>query len=146
MRSNQVVVNVARNNCRISFRTNVLSFGERWLNKVTQMDDGEAHEENHIEKVPVLNTIFEDLISDASDLVKDLSWGVKTYLLFGLISILFGIQQLVYNLDVLQEQLYIPAVIAGIMMFSGTAQILNFVRLRKKYSRLFKVQEEFKKA
>ena len=110
------------------------------------MDDGEAHEENRIEKVPVLNTIFEDLITDASDLVKDLSWGVKTYLLFGLISILFGIQQLIYNLDVLQERLYIPAIIAGIMMFSGSAQILNFIRLRKKYSRLFKVQEEFKKA
>jgi len=41
-------------------------------------------EENNIEKVSMLNTIFEDLVTDASDLVKDLYWSVKTYMFFGL--------------------------------------------------------------
>jgi len=63
------------------------------------MEDEKTNEENHIKNIQVLNTIFEGLISDASDLVKDLSWGVKTYLFFGLISILFGIQELIYNID-----------------------------------------------
>ena len=114
--------------------------------KVMEMEDRKTNEKNHIKEIPVLNTIFEGLISDASDLVKDLSWGVKTYLFFGLISILFGIHELVSNIDVIQEQLYIPLFIAGALIFSGSAQILNFFRLRKKYSRLFKVQEELKKS
>lgn len=108
------------------------------------MEDREANKENSIEKVPVLNTIIEDLISDASDLVKDLSWSVKTYFLYGLIMILFGIQTLAYNIDFLQERLYIPLIITGIMIFSGSAQILHFFRLRSKYSRLFRAQEELK--
>jgi hypothetical protein len=36
------------------------------------MEDSEPNEENHVEKVPVLNKIFEGLISDASDLIRDL--------------------------------------------------------------------------
>ena len=114
--------------------------------KATNMEDGKTNEEDHVEKVPVLNKIFEGLVSDASELVRDLYWGVKTYLLFGLTSILFGIQELVYNIDLLEGRLYIPLFIAGAMIFSGSAQILNFFRLRKKYSRLFKVQEELKRS
>jgi len=103
-------------------------------------------EENNIEKVTVLNTIFEDLVTDASDLVKDLYWGVKTYMFFGLITILFGVQEIVYNIEVLQDRFYIPLFIGGIMLFSGAVQIINYFRLRSKYSRLFKVQSELKKA
>ncbi len=99
-----------------------------------------------LNKIPTLNTIFEGLISDASDLVKDLSWSVKTYFFYGLIMILFGIQGLAYNMDVLAERLYIPAIIAAVMIFAGVAQILNFVRLRKKYARLFQVQQDLTKA
>jgi hypothetical protein len=40
-------------------------------------------EKEDIEKISALNIIFEDLITDASDLVKDLFWGVKTYLFLG---------------------------------------------------------------
>ena len=40
-------------------------------------------EKEDIEKISALNIIFEDLINDASDLVKDLFWGVKIYLSFG---------------------------------------------------------------
>jgi uncharacterized membrane protein HdeD (DUF308 family) len=108
------------------------------------MDDEETHDEQ-IEKVTVLNTIFEGIITDASDLVKDLQWGVKTYMFFGLISILFGVQELVYYVAFLEGRLFsVPLVIAAVMIFSGSAQILNFVRLRKKYSRLFHVQEKLK--
>jgi hypothetical protein len=101
-------------------------------------------EENNMEKVAVLNNIFEDLVTDASDLVKDLYWGVKTYMFFGLITILFGVQEIVYNIELLQERLYIPLLIGGVLLFSGAVQILNYFRLRKKYSRLFKVQSELK--
>ena len=108
---------------------------------------GESNnEETSANKVSVLNTIFDDLVTDASDLVKDLYWGVKTYAFFGLISILFGVQEIVYNIDVLPERLYIPVIIGGILMFSGTVQLLNYFRLRSKYSRLFKVQSELKNA
>ena len=103
------------------------------------MEDRKTNEENHVEKVPLLNKIFESLVSDASDLIRDLYWSVKTYLFFGLISILFGIQELIYNIDLFGERFYIPLFIAGCLIFCGLAQIVNFFRLRKKYSRLFNV-------
>ena len=107
-------------------------------------EDGKTNEENHTERVPVLNKIFEGIISDASDLIRDLYWGVKNYLFFGLISIAFGIQGLIYNIDSFGERLYIPIFVSGCMFFSGLVQIGNFFRLRKKYSRLFQAQEELK--
>jgi Ca2+/Na+ antiporter len=103
-------------------------------------------DENNVEKIGALNEIFEDVISDASDLIKDLYWSVKTYLLFGLITILFGVQTLVYNMDTIQERFFIPVFVAGTMLFAGAVQILNYFRLRKKYSRLFRVQDEMKRA
>jgi hypothetical protein len=105
-----------------------------------------TEEEKDAEKVSVLNSIFEDLVTDASDLVKDLYWGVKTYLFFGLMTILFGVQEIVYNMDVIQERLYVPLLVGALLLFSGAAQLLNYFRLRKKYSRLFKVQSELKNA
>lgn len=105
-----------------------------------------TEEEKDVEKVSVLNSIFEDLVTDASDLVKDLYWGVKTYLFFGLMTILFGVQEIVYNMDVIQERLYVPLFVGAVLLFSGAAQLLNYFRLRKKYSRLFKVQAELKNA
>ena len=107
---------------------------------------GKETGESNVEKISALNEIFEDVISDASDLIKDLYWSVKTYLLFGLIMVLFGVQTLVYNIETIQEQFYIPAFVAGTMLFAGAVQILNYFRLRKKYSRLFKVQDELKRA
>ena len=68
------------------------------------MGNKEQSGEENVEKISALNEIFENVISDASDLIKDLNWGVKTYLLFGLITILFGVQMLVYNMDSIQEQ------------------------------------------
>ena len=102
--------------------------------------------ESNVEKIGALNEIFEDVISDASDLIKDLYWSVKTYLLFGLITILFGVQTLVYNMETIQQHFFIPAFVAGTMLFAGTVQIGNYFRLRKKYSMLFRVQDELKRA
>jgi hypothetical protein len=110
------------------------------------MEQQNQQEEKNGEKISTLNTIFEDLITDASDLVKDLYWGVKTYLFFGIITILFGVQEIVYNIDIVQERLYIPLFVGGVLLFSGFAQLLNYFRLRSKYSRLFKVQSELKKS
>jgi len=45
-----------------------------------------------------------------------------------------------------QERLYIPLFVGGVLLFSGFAQLLNYFRLRSKYSRLFKVQSELKKS
>ncbi len=109
------------------------------------MSNKGAGEEN-VERVGALNEIFEDVISDASDLIKDLYWSVKMYLLFGLITVLFGVQTLVYNIETIQEQFFIPAFVAGTMLFAGVVQIGNYFRLRKKYSRLFGVQDELKRA
>ena len=102
-------------------------------------------DEKTVEKLNILNEIFENVISDASDLVKDLYWSVKMYLFFGLIMVLFGVQTLVYNIDTFQEQFYIPLFVAGTMLFAGAVQILNYFRLRSKYARLFSVQDELKK-
>ena len=77
------------------------------------MGDGEA-DEDYVEKVPVLNKIFEGLVLDASDLIRDLYWGVKTYLIFGIISILFGVQGLIFVIDLFGERLYIPVFVSGV--------------------------------
>jgi len=65
------------------------------------------------------------LISDSPDLIKDLYWSVKTYVLFGLITFLFGVQTLIYNIESIQEHFYIPLFVAGIMLIFRTA-IGNF--------------------
>ena len=108
-------------------------------------DRGEGSGENQVERVPILNKIFEGLVSDASDLIRDLYWGVKTCLIFGIMTILFGAQELFSSIEMLGERLYIPLFIAGALIFCGSAQIINYFRLRKKYSKLFKVQEEMKR-
>ena len=109
------------------------------------MKEEDSKEESHVDKVSSLNAIFDNLVSDASDLIKDLYWGVKTYLLFGLVSFLFGVQTIISNIESLQSQLYIPLFVGGAMILSGLAQILNYFRLSSKYSRLFKTQDELKK-
>ena len=100
--------------------------------------------EENAEKIDALNTVFEDLITDANDLVKDLYWGVKTYMFFGLITLLFGVQEIISNIDVVQERLYVPLLVGGALIFCGIVQILNYFRLRSKYSKLFKVRSELK--
>jgi Ca2+/Na+ antiporter len=112
---------------------------------VTKLENNEKTDGKTVEKLNVLNEIFENVLSDASELVKDLYWSVKMYLFFGLITVLFGVQTLVYNIDTFQEQFYIPVFVAGTMLFAGSVQILNYFRLRKKYARLFSVQDELKK-
>src|SRR5512136_3245679 len=89
-----------------------------------------------VKKISALNGILEDVISDASDLVKDLRWSVKTYLLFGIVLICFGISEIAYGAEVMQERYYIPLFIAGVLIFAGAAQIYRYSRLRKKYSKL----------
>ena len=108
------------------------------------MDEKEEADGKAVEKIGILNEIFEDVISDASDLIKDLSWSVKTYFLFGLIMILFGISEIAYNAEVLSERYYIPLIIASVLFFAGAAQIYQYFRLRKKYSRLFRAQEDLR--
>ncbi len=110
------------------------------------MDSVNHEERDNLERISALNTIFDDLITDASDLVKDLFWGVKNYLFFGLVTFLFGVQEIIYNIEVMQERLYIPLFIGGVMLFAGSVQILNYFRLRSKYSRLFEVQSKLKKS
>lgn len=70
---------------------------------------------------------------------------MKTYLFFGLIMILFGISEIAYNAEIMQERYYIPLFIAGIMFFTGAAQIYNYFRFNKKYSKLLRAQDELKK-
>ena len=109
------------------------------------MGSKEHSGDDNVEKIGALNEIFEDVISDASDLIKDLYWGVKTYMFFGLISILFGVSEILYTMDSIQEQYYIPVFIAGALIFSGSVQIINYFRLSKKYGRLFRAQNELRK-
>jgi uncharacterized membrane protein HdeD (DUF308 family) len=111
-----------------------------------KMDLVDNEEKENLERINTLNSIFDDLITDASDLVKDLFWSVKNYLFFGLVTLLFGIQEIIYNIEVTQERLYIPLFIGGVMLFAGFVQILNYFRLRNKYSRLFKVQSQLRKS
>lgn len=110
------------------------------------MGEKEKADEGAAKKINSLNVILEDVISDTTDLVKDLSWSVKTYLLFGLIMILFGISEIAYNAEVMQERYFIPLFIAAVLFFAGAAQIYNYFRLRKKYSKLLGIRDELKKA
>ncbi|MEJ2281751.1 MAG: hypothetical protein P8X97_07600 [Candidatus Bathyarchaeota archaeon] len=41
--------------------------------------DVDDEEKDSLERISSLNRIFDELITDASDLVKDLYWGVKNY-------------------------------------------------------------------
>jgi len=50
------------------------------------MADEKTKNQDAAEKISVMNEIFEGLISDASELVEDLYWGVKTYLFYGIIA------------------------------------------------------------
>jgi uncharacterized membrane protein HdeD (DUF308 family) len=109
------------------------------------MSGEKSGDEDSAKKIVAMNDIFEGLIEDASELIEDLYWGVKTYLFYGIIMILFGISEIAYNANVIQERLYIPLFIAGALLFAGVAQILNYFRLRSKYARLFKIKSELKK-
>ncbi len=110
------------------------------------MSSEKTGEQDSAEKIVAMNDIFEGLIADASELIEDLYWGVKTYLFYGLIMILFGVSEIAYNANVIQERFYIPLFIAGALLFAGVAQILNYFRLRSKYARLFEIKDELKKA
>ena len=95
-----------------------------------------------VEKVKLLNSIFDDLLIDAGELIKDLNSGVKTYLIFGMITILFGVSELASNMEYLQERLYIPAFVAACLIFCGCAQLIVYNRLRRKYAKLFETEKE----
>jgi uncharacterized membrane protein HdeD (DUF308 family) len=109
------------------------------------MSSENSGEQNSIKNVAAMNDIFEGLIADASELIEDLYWGVKTYLFYGIIMILFGVSEIAYNANVIQERFYIPLFIAGALLFAGVAQILNYLKLRSKYAKLFKIKNELKK-
>ena len=110
------------------------------------MSSEKSGDQDNIKKIAAMNDIFEGLIADASELIEDLYWGVKTYLFYGIIMILFGVSEIAYNANSIQERFYIPLFIAGVLLFAGAAQIINYIRLRSKYSRLFKIKNELKKA
>ncbi len=109
------------------------------------MSEQEKAKENGVKKISALDSIIEDVISDTSDLVKDLRRSVKNYLLFGLVLICFGISEIAFAAEVMQERYYIPLFIAGVLFFAGVGQIYNYFRLSKKYARLLGVQDELKK-
>jgi len=96
------------------------------------------------EKVKLLNSILDDLLVDTSELIKDLYAGVRTYLIFGLITILFGVSELASNMEQIQEKLYIPVFVAACLLFCGGAQIIVYNRLRKKYAKLFETETEMR--
>jgi hypothetical protein len=48
------------------------------------MDSVDHEERDDLERISALNLVFDDLVTDASDLVKDLFWGVKNYLFLDL--------------------------------------------------------------
>jgi hypothetical protein len=102
------------------------------------------HDEKTVDKLNLFNSILDELLIDVSDLVKDLYASVRTYLMYGLIMILFGVSEIASNMDVLQERMYIPAFVAGCLLFAGFAQIFVYFRLRNKYSKLFEVEMELK--
>jgi len=98
-----------------------------------------------IERVRLLDSILGNLVVDASELVRDLYSSVRTYLIFGLMAILFGVSELASNMERFQERFYIPLFVAGCLIFCGFGQIVVFNRLRKKYARLFEVETEIGK-
>ena len=79
-------------------RKSVLGFLMETVNCDLDMDTKEHTDEDTIEKISALNDIFDNVISDTSDLIKDLYWGVKTYLFYG---------NLLKCLDLEQKLLYI---------------------------------------
>ena len=110
------------------------------------MGEKEKAKGDAVEKINALNEIFEDVIADATDFIKDLSWSVKNYLFFGLVTILFGVSEIAYGMEVMQERYYIPLFIAGVLIFAGAAQIYRYFILRKKYAKLLGILDVLNKA
>jgi hypothetical protein len=90
----------------------------------------------HSNKLNEFNKIFEDMISDAKELTKDLIGGINLTFIVGAISIVFGIQTSWANRTYISQGDIIPIILASAIIIAGTIIILRGIVLRKKYARL----------
>ena len=94
------------------------------------------------EKVSELNKIFEELLSDARDLARDLMSGITQTLVAGALSIVFGVQTVYYNRSFILQGDVVPLLLAGATIVAGGVVVLRGVLLRKKYARVSRVYRE----
>jgi len=97
------------------------------------------------EKVSELNKIFEELLSDARDLAKDLISGITQTLVAGALSIVFGVQTAYYNRSFILQGDLVPLLLAGATIGVGVIIVLRGFILRKKYARVAKTYKMFRK-
>ena len=94
------------------------------------------------EKVNELNKIFEELLSDARDLAKDLISGITQTLVAGALSIVFGVQTAYYNRSFILQGDSVPLLLAGATIAVGVVIVLRGILLRRKYARVSKAYKE----
>ncbi len=94
------------------------------------------------EKVNELNKIFEELLSDARDLAKDLISGITQTLVAGALSIVFGVQTAYYNRSFILQGDFVPLLLAGATIAVGVVIVLRGILLRRKYARVSKAYKE----
>ena len=106
--------------------------------------DGNMKKERGAE-ISELNSIFEELLSDARDLAKDLTSGITQTLVAGALSIVFGVQTAYYNRSYIVQGDFVPVLLAGATIVAGAIIVLRGVLLRKKYARVSRTYRELSK-
>jgi hypothetical protein len=100
------------------------------------------------ERIIELNSLFEEMLNDASSLSKDLIEGIGA--IGGSAAIIFTIviiEIFILLANLWRGPLYIAAWAVAIIPLSiiSTRMLLKYFELRGKYSRLYELNKEFKK-
>jgi hypothetical protein len=101
------------------------------------------------QRIIELNSIFEELISNAEELTRDLLGSISQWPMTGalcfLLAILFGWYMFDFTNVSLGKINSIPSVGSLILiLICGAASFWKYFQLKKKYSRLFEIQKELR--
>jgi uncharacterized BrkB/YihY/UPF0761 family membrane protein len=103
--------------------------------------------ENSVDETLVKwNDIFKHLIVDAKELTKDLLQGINYVLASGILLLAIGFMNIYFivirNLQMGSDFVFIGLAVSSPAIFLGLWNIKKYFDLRKKYSRLYLVQQE----
>jgi len=108
------------------------------------------------EKLIELNEIFKELIQDASGLTEHLVYSIKQYMFSSVLMFLLAGLTLwtfwyVYSLNLFDPMYFffsygpVFIILEGSFIWLSAVAILNYRKLKKKYSRLFEIQKALEK-
>lgn len=104
---------------------------------VKDMERNSGNKSEHEEKITKLNSIFQEILVDAKELVGDLLSGIYMTFIMGAFCILVGILNIWSNRHYILGGDYLYLLLAIGTAASGVIIILRGFTLRRKYSRLY---------